>query len=104
MLYLYDLLLEQKRTPIVLLNRAIVLSQLQQGVNAIQEIWHIEQIDKLLTTQYLYSAVLGDLYAQVSDCNNARKYLQQAHELTTSQAEKKLIMEKIKQLEKACMN
>ena len=104
MLSLYDLLLELKRTPIVLLNRAIVLSQLQQGANAIQEIWRIEQIDKLLTTQYLYSAVLGDLYAQVGDGNNARKFLQQAHELTTSQAEKKLILEKIKQLEKACMN
>lgn len=104
MLYMYDLLLELKRTPLVLLNRSIVLSQLHQGINAIQEIWHIEHIDKLLTTHYLYSAVLGELYARVGDCSNARKFLQQAHELTTSQAEKKLIMEKLKQLEKTCMN
>jgi RNA polymerase sigma-70 factor (ECF subfamily) len=104
MLYLYDLLLELKQAPLVLLNRAIVLSKLQQGVNAIQEIWHIEHIDKLLTTQYLYSAVLGELYAQVGDCSNARKFLQQAHELTTSQAEKKLITEKLIQLEKTSMN
>lgn len=104
MLYLYDLLLEMKRTPLVRLNRAIVLAQMKQNEEAIREIWDIEEIDKLLTTQYLYSAVLGDLYSQVGDCSNARKYLTQAHDLTTSLAEKKLIMEKIKQAEKIHLN
>jgi len=104
MLSLYDLLLTLKCTPIVILNRAIVLSQLMQGAEAIHAIWHIEGIDKLLATQYLYNAVLGELYARTGDCNNARKFLQQAHDLTTSQAEKKLIAEKMKQLEKTCMN
>lgn len=104
MLYLYDLLLEMKRTPLVRLNRAIVLAQMAQGAEAIREIWDIEGIEKLLATQYLYSAVLGDLYSQVGDCNNARKFLAQAHDLTTSLAEKKLIMEKIKQAEKIHLN
>lgn len=100
MLYLYDLLLEQKPTSLVKLNRAIVLAQLGQAAQAIREILAIEDIDKLLATQYLYSAVMGDLYSQVGDCINARKFLQQAHELTTSRAEKKLILEKIQQSEK----
>ena len=104
MLYLYDLLLEMKRTPLVRLNRAIVLAQMKQSEEAIREIWNIEGIDKLLTAQYLYSAVLGDLYSQAGDCNNARKYLTLAHELTTSLAEKKLITEKIKQVEKIHLN
>lgn len=102
--YLYDLLLRIKPTPLVRLNRAIVLAQMKQGEEAIQEIWNIEGIDKLLATQYLYPAVLGDLYYQVGDSNNARKFLLQAHSLTTSLAEKKLILEKIKQTEKIGLN
>jgi predicted RNA polymerase sigma factor len=93
-------LLELKPTALVKLNRAIVLAQLDQAGQALREIRQIEGIDKLLATQYLYSAVMGDLYSQVGDCINARKCLQQAHELTTSLAEKKLILEKINQLEK----
>ncbi len=104
MLYLYDLLLEMKPTPLVRLNRAIVLAQMKQTQQAIHEIWNIDDIDKLLTSQYLYSAVLGDLYNQVGDSNNARKYLTQAHDLTTSLAEKKLIQEKIKQAEQIHLN
>lgn len=102
--YLYDLLLDVKPTPLVRLNRAIVLAQMKQGAEAIQEIWNIEDIHKLIATQYLYSAVLGDLYCQVGDGNNARKYLLQAHHLTTSLPEKKLIQEKIKQAAKIHLN
>lgn len=104
LLYLYDLLLKVKRTSIVQLNRSIVLARVQQPVDAIREIWTIEGIEKLLTTHYLYSAVLGDLYMQAGDSNNARQFLQQAYGLTTSQAEKKLIQEKVKTLEKLHLN
>jgi RNA polymerase sigma-70 factor (ECF subfamily) len=104
MLYLYDLLLEMKHTPLVQLNRAIVLAQMKQPGQAIHDIWNIDDINKHLTSQYLFSAVLGDLYSQVGDCNNARKYLTQAHDLTTSLAEKKLIQEKIKQAEQIHLN
>lgn len=104
MLQLYDLLLEAKNSPPVRLNRAIVLAQLQKSEEAIREIWAIENIDKLLTTQYLYPAVLGDLYSQLGDTGSARKYLQQAHDLTASQAEKKLIQEKINQAGRTHLN
>lgn len=104
MRYLYDLLLELKPTSAVQLNRAIVLAQLHKPAEALQEVWHIEGIDKLLTTQYLYNAVIGDLYSQLNDSKNASKYLQAAHDLTTSQAEKKLIMDKIKRVEQAHLN
>jgi RNA polymerase sigma factor (sigma-70 family) len=104
MLQLYDMLLEQKRTPLVLLNRAIVMAQLQQAVKAIQEIWQIDDIDNLLKTQYIFSAVLGDMYWQIGDEHNARKFLQMAHELTPSLAEKKLIAGKLDMLCKTKMN
>jgi predicted RNA polymerase sigma factor len=104
MLSLYDLLLEEKRTPMVMLNRSIVLAQLKQVMKGIQEIRSIEDIDNLLDTQYIYSAVLGDLYLQLGDDNNAIKFLQQSHDLTTSLAEKKLIAEKLERLARAKMN
>jgi len=104
MLYLYDLLLEQKPTPTVQLNRAVVLAQLGQATAGIRGIWEIEEIDKLINTQYLYGAVLGDLYLKVNDGENARRFLTLAFGLTTSQAEKKLIMEKIKEVEKIHLN
>jgi RNA polymerase sigma-70 factor (ECF subfamily) len=104
MLQLYDMLLEQKRTPLVRLNRAIVLSQLQQTVTAIQEIWQIDDIDNLVNTHYIFSAVLGELYWQLNDEHNARKFLQKAHDLTTSIAEKKLITGKLETLARTKMN
>jgi RNA polymerase sigma factor, sigma-70 family len=95
MLKLYNLLLEQKRTPMVLLNRAIVLAQLQKAPQAIQEIWQIPNIENLLKSHYIFSAVLVDLYRQTGDEQHARKYLQQAYTMTTSLAEKKLIAGKL---------
>jgi len=92
---LYDLLLEQKPMPVVLLNRAIVQSQLGKTATAIQEILAIPDIEKLLSSHYIYSAVLGDLYLQCGETLLAQKHLTQAGALTTSQAERKLIQEKL---------
>ena len=92
---LYDLLLEQKPMPVVLLNRAIVQAQLGKKATAIQEILAIPDIEKLLSSHYIYSAVLGDLYLQCGEPLLAQKHLTQACGLTTSQAERKLIQEKL---------
>jgi RNA polymerase sigma factor (sigma-70 family) len=104
MLQLYDMLLEQKRTAPVILNRAVVLAQLNQTNKAVQEIWNINNIDHLINTQYMFSAVLGELYMQLGDDHNAGKFLQQALSLTTSLAEKKLITAKLEALAKTKMN
>lgn len=98
MLKLYDLLLEQKPTPAVLLNRSIVLSQLGRKEEAIGEIIAIPDIGKLLSTHYIYSAVLGDLYLQNGDITNACKYLTLARQLTMSHAEQQLIREKLQRI------
>jgi RNA polymerase sigma-70 factor (ECF subfamily) len=104
MLQLYDMLLEQKRTAPVILNRAIVLAQLNQTNRAIQEIWNIDNINHLINTRYMFSAVLGELYMQSGDDHNAGKFLQQAFSLTTSMAEKKLITAKLETLAKTKLN
>jgi RNA polymerase sigma-70 factor (ECF subfamily) len=104
MLQLYDLLLEQKQSPMVILNRAVVLAQLKQTNLAITEILQIDGIEELLHTQYIYSAVLGDLYLKSGNDANAEEYLTKAMNLTSSRAEKKLIKEKILCIQKTKMN
>jgi RNA polymerase sigma factor (sigma-70 family) len=96
LLQLYDMLLEKKQMPVVFLNRAIVLSQMNDTKQAIQEILSIAGIEKILAAQYIYNAVLGDMYMKINDTQKAMEYLSKAKVLTTSLAEKKLIAEKIK--------
>ncbi|HEY4147708.1 MAG TPA: sigma-70 family RNA polymerase sigma factor [Chitinophagaceae bacterium] len=104
LLGLYDLLLQQKQTPTVHLNRAIVLAHIGAPLKAIEEIWEIDDIDLLLESQYIYNAVLGDLYNRLGDNMNAAKYLQHALPLTGSHAEQRLILEKIEAIKHACSN
>jgi RNA polymerase sigma factor (sigma-70 family) len=94
LLHLYDYLLEQKPIPIVHLNRAILLAQLDDLPAAIDAILDIAGIGELLQHHYIYSAVLGDLYARAGNTAEARRLLEMAYHLTTSNAEKKLLHEK----------
>jgi RNA polymerase sigma-70 factor (ECF subfamily) len=92
---LYDLLLEAKPSATVQLNRAVVIAEQGNIPAAIESILAIEKIDQLISSHYIYSAVLGDLYKRLSDAMRAKQYLQQAHDLTSSDAEKKLIRSKM---------
>jgi predicted RNA polymerase sigma factor len=68
---------------------------------AIETILSVERIDQLLATNYIYSAVLGDLYKRANDPSKATEYLLEAFNLTTSEAEKKLIIKKLEEVTKA---
>lgn len=91
LLQLYDLLLQIKPSPLVELNRAVVLAEIGQIQTAIETIESIPRIDQLLDSHYIYSAVLGDMYKRINDNEKAIEYLLEAYHLTTSDAEKKLI-------------
>jgi RNA polymerase sigma-70 factor (ECF subfamily) len=94
-LKLYDSLLEKKDTPVIRLNRAIVISKVYSADKAIEEINKIEDIGSLTNSFYLFSATLGDLYLQKKEFVTAKKYLDKSLKLTTSNAEKELIKKKI---------
>ncbi|HEY4111363.1 RNA polymerase sigma factor [Puia sp.] len=98
MLRLYDYLLEQKPTPIVKLNRAIILAQTAGVAAAIDTILDIPGIAGLLEQHYIYAAVLGDLYSRSGNFPEARRLLEKAYDLTPSLAEKKLLQEKMSAL------
>lgn len=98
LLQLYDLLLQVNPSPAVQLNRAVVLAELGAIEAGIQSILSITGVEKLLRTDHIYSAVLGELYKRLSNTIKANEYLQQAFDLTPSTAEKKLIKTKMEAL------
>jgi RNA polymerase sigma-70 factor (ECF subfamily) len=102
LLRLYDYLLERKPIPIVKLNRAILLAQVEGVTTAIDTILDIPGIGELLKHHYIFSAVLGDLYGKAGNREEARRLLGVAHGLTTSLAEKKLLREKLDRLGGTC--
>jgi RNA polymerase sigma factor (sigma-70 family) len=86
----YNLLYNLKPTPVVALNRAIAIAELQGAEAGIQSIKAIEQIDGL-QKYYLYHATLGELYTRLNEKEKAFECLSNALKLTSSPAEKKLL-------------
>jgi RNA polymerase sigma factor (sigma-70 family) len=92
---LYEALQEIKDNPVVKLNKAIVIGQIQGPKAAIDEILaHVP-----METYYLYHAVLGELYIQNNETEKAKSHLQKAMALTESKAEKVLLERKMRGLE-----
>jgi RNA polymerase sigma-70 factor (ECF subfamily) len=98
LLKLYDFLYEANPTPVVQLNRAVVLAETGAVETAIQTILSIDGVEKLLRTDHIYSSVLGELYKRLSNVVKAKEYLQHAHDLTPSISEKRLIKRKISEI------
>ncbi len=93
----YDLLYQLHPSPVIALNRAIVVSEIQgpqAAINAIQEIRGLN----LLRNYYLLPATLGELYARIHNNKEAIKFLREALDLTYSVSEKKLLKDKITSL------
>lgn len=93
----YDLLLEQHQSPVVQLNRGIVVAHLEgpeAGVHAIESISGV----KLLKNYYLLDATLGELYRRIGNHEASRKHLLAAQRNTTSSAERMLIEKTLQRL------
>ncbi len=93
----YDLLYQLHPSPVIALNRAIVVSEIQgpqAAINAIEEIPGLN----LLKNYYLLPATLGELYARTHNNQAAIKCLREALDLTYSDSEKKLLKDKIASL------
>ena len=104
LLSLYDLLYEIKPTPVVQLNRAVVLSYTGKTQEAIDCVHTIINIDHFLETQYIFNSVLGELYARNAQPQEAKNYFDHALKLTQSDAEKKLLKEKLNAIEAVLWN
>jgi RNA polymerase sigma-70 factor (ECF subfamily) len=95
-LRLYDALLTVQRSPVYLLNRAIVVAQIegpQAGMRALDE----AGADPALRHYHLFDATLGELYRRSGDPARARQHLEAARRKTTSPFERELIDRRLAQ-------
>lgn len=90
----YDGLLAISPSPLIKLNRAVIIAEIRGADAALTELMNIEQE---LNSYYLLSATRGDLYFQKKDFPTASKMYKQASSLTSSPVEKKLLQKKIEQ-------
>lgn len=89
-LTLYDKLLSIDNSPIIILNRAIALSNLGSVKKAIQELDTIEN-DKLIKFNYLFYSTKAEFYFQIKDYTIAKKTLKKAIELAPLTTEKRML-------------
>jgi len=94
-LQLYEMLERINPSPLTLLNKAIVLAQLNGSREALEEVLKIKNLDKY----YLYHTTLAELYKQQNQTEKAKKHLETALGLTDSAAEISLIKSKIGEME-----
>src|SRR5262249_54434875 len=89
-LRLYDALLTIQRSPVYLLNRAIVVAELegpQAGIRALDD----ADRDPLLESYHLFHATLGEFYRRAGDLARAKKHLETARDKTKSPFDRELI-------------
>jgi RNA polymerase sigma-70 factor (ECF subfamily) len=95
-LTLYDLLLAMQPSPIVRLNRAVVVAQLHGAETALAE---VAAIADALGDYHLLHAVRGHLLHELGNEEEARAAQLRAAELTTNVAEQSLLRSRIQLLQ-----
>jgi len=93
-LRLYDALIALQGSPIYLLNRAIVLAQIEGPYAGLQA---MEQAggQPALRNYHLFDATMGELYRRAGDLSRAREYLETAKQKTRSPFDRELIDRRI---------
>ncbi|HXY36118.1 MAG TPA: sigma-70 family RNA polymerase sigma factor [Planctomycetaceae bacterium] len=89
-LRLYDALIGLHRSPVYLLNRAIVVAQIEgptAGIHALDK----AGLDPSLQRYYLYHATLGEFYRRAGDFARARRHLEVARKKTNSRFDREII-------------
>jgi RNA polymerase sigma factor (sigma-70 family) len=89
-LRLYDGLLTIQRSPVYLLNRAIVVAQIEgphAGIRALDEAGR----DPAVSHYHLFDATLGEMYRRAGDLARAREHLEAARRKTNSPFDRELI-------------
>jgi RNA polymerase sigma-70 factor (ECF subfamily) len=96
-LRLYDALLCIQPSPIYVLNRAIVVAQMdgpEAGIDALEKAGQ----DTALRHYHLYDATLGEFFRRAGDVVQARRHLESARQKTNSPFERELIDRRLQQI------
>jgi RNA polymerase sigma factor (sigma-70 family) len=95
-LKLYDALLTIHRSPVYVLNRAIVLAQIDGPRAGIRALAGADGT-QVRRHYHLFDATLGELYRRAGDLAQARKHFAAARQTTHSQFDRELIDRRLKQ-------
>jgi RNA polymerase sigma-70 factor (ECF subfamily) len=99
-LSLYDQLLKIDHSPVVALNRAVALTNVQgpdAGLAAVEAIPHRDQLD----SYYLYYSVLGDFESQRSNFPAAAAHFRRALDLAELESERTFLSKRIEACEES---
>jgi predicted RNA polymerase sigma factor len=97
-LSLYDLLIDMDGSPVVALNRAVAIANVQgpkAGISAVYAIRNREQ----LNSYYLLYAVLGEFEMLLSNRQAAINHFRKSLELATIKSEMKFLSKRLRTLE-----
>lgn len=100
-LYLYDALVALQRSPLYLLNRAIVLAEIDgphAGIRALEEAGS----DSVMQHYHLYHSTLGEFYRRAGDCIRAQHHFEVARQKTTCRFDRELIDRRLAQCMHGC--
>jgi RNA polymerase sigma-70 factor (ECF subfamily) len=89
-LQLYDALIRIHRSPVYLLNRAIVVAQIEgpeAGIRALDD----AGADSTIRRYHWFDATLGELHRRAGNVDRAREHLKLAHEKATSSFDRDFI-------------
>ena len=89
-LFLYDKLTSIHRSPVYLLNRAIVVAEIEGPLAGIRALAEAEG-DKALKNYHLFDATLGEFYWRAGDHERARQCYETAREKTHSPHDRAII-------------
>ena len=90
----YEWLCRISPSPVTELNKAIVVMQIEGAAAALRIINNISDRKKL-ENWYLYYASLGEIYSRLNDKQSAKTNFETAIKLTQSEAEKRMLKNKI---------
>jgi RNA polymerase sigma-70 factor (ECF subfamily) len=89
--HLYEMLYQAQPNPVVAMNKAIASAYAISKQKALEELKEI----KGLENYYLYHTSIGEIYYELQNKEEAKKFYEAALQLTTSQQERELLKIKI---------
>lgn len=93
--FLYESLFRLHQTPVVALNKAIAAAYALDKRTALEQLLAIKDLEQY----YLYHTSVGEIYFELDNKEEARKYFQRALSLTNSKQEQQLLQAKIEKCE-----
>lgn len=97
-LTLYDQLVRLDDSPIVALNRAVAIAEVNGPAAGIKAVERIAKSAKL-NSYYLLYAILGEFESQLGNFAKAASHLRKAHQLTNVKSERMLLAQKLKEID-----